>query len=1184
MPHPPEIQNSPFFFPIKRPVTITMIVLTIVVFGILSLRLLPINMMPPISYPSLTVRTEYAGSAPEEIEEIVTRPLEQALSIVSKLVNITSSSRAGVSDITLEFDWDTDMNKATQDVREKIDLVYLPDEVQPPLILRYDPNLDPLMRLAIVSDSLSPRELRSLGEDIIKRELEKLIGVAAVKVKGGEEVEVRVALDADKLEILQIPIELIQNRLSAENINIAGGRVQDGSAEYILRTQNEFKSIDEISGIIIKTIENNHIRLSDIATISLSPKEETIYTQAQGKPSVELDIYRESEINPITLSSTVQKRLFGMGGADKSIKRGQSKNEPRFKRFGPPPIAETLPPSTKLIITSDQSEFIKLAVKEVQSAALIGGLLAIIVLWFFLRKWMDTFIVALVIPISLACAFAAMNVFKVSINMMSLGGLALGIGMMVDNAIVVIESIYRRRTAGEESEVAAVRGTQIVGGAVIASTLTTLVVFFPIIFVTGIAGQIFGDLALTVVISLFMSLIVALFFTPMLAARWTKQGKITSPNEDLKPPQIAFKSVITNFINTWKSLIQKRLVQRLLFFLPIFIFAIVRLIIGIFLVCITWLGWWFILFLLSIYKFANYRIINKLTKYHLSDFSLKTIDEINKIYAKILNKLIKKPILIISITTILMALSYGVFVPRLGSVLVPNFSQGLFDIHLIMPIGTPLEQTIQIAKLIEKDVKSQTGVRTTAMRAGEDINADIDIQTGSHTAIITVRLEPGKNLEKREEEIIENIRNKSNLIPGLEVLVTHPTLFTFKKPIELVIRDDDLKVLKNRNDRVLSILRKEPYLTEIESTVKPGHPEVNIKFNRDKLALLNLSANEAAQRVKTMVHGSIPTKFREVDKRTDIRINLRDFNRNFDINTKNEVDNYLGFKGSIDYAKADLERLKKLTINPGQNVPVHLEDVADISIQEGPAEIKHIGSVRSAIITMEVKGLDIKTATNNIIKLINDIGLIYGIDYTISGQREEMNKSLSSLKLALALAIFLVYVVMASQFESFGMPFLILLTIPVSLSFVFPALIFFNIPLSVMVFLGLIVLVGIVVNNSIVLVDYIDYLRNKGRHKYKETQDLIDSNILDPNTTLNGLDDSIVLAAKTRLRPILMTTLTTILGLLPMVLGLGEGAEMRKPMAITVMVGLTFSLFVSLIFIPTLYRLTARGDRAKENL
>ncbi|MBM3325538.1 MAG: efflux RND transporter permease subunit [Calditrichaeota bacterium] len=1160
MPLPLDVQRTPFYFSIKRPVTATMVVLTVIVFGILSLRLLPINMMPPISYPSVTVRTEFPGSAPEEVEEIVTRPLEQSLGIVSNLVNITSSSRAGVSDITLEFDWDTDMNRATQDVREKIDLVYLPDDVQPPLILRYDPNLDPLMRLALISDSIDQRELRRLGEDVVKRELEKLTGVAAVKIKGGEEVEVRVALDAHKLELMRIPLELVQSRLAAENINIAGGRLLDGSAEYILRTQNEFISPDEIGSIIIFSKDNN-IRLSDIAAVGLSSKEETIYTQAQGKPSVELEIFRESEANPITISTAVQKRLFGLSAGKKDPPKAQpkggAKGQPSSRRFGPPPIAEMLPASAHIITGADQSEFIKLAIGEVQSAAIIGGLLAILVLWVFLRKWIDIFIVALVIPVSLVCAFAAMNLWDITLNMMSLGGLALGVGMMVDNAIVVVESIYRRRAIGEEPEVAAVRGTRIVGSAVTSSTLTTLVVFFPIVFVTGIAGQIFSDLALTIVISLSMSLIVALFFVPMLAARWTVKVSSEEAVGELTPPQATLRTVIARLSRGWRSILGNKSHLRWLIFLPLAMFSIIRFITGILLVSVVWIGWWALEIIIAISRITLAKF-NRLPakRLKMGAWSLRAINKSTEAYGSLLALWMKRPVIVVFLAVGLMGISYGVFAPRLGSILVPSFSQGLFDIRLTLPIGTPLQRTVEVARLIELEVRRQPGIRTTSLRAGEDIAAGSDVQSGSHTAVVTVRLASGKYLEAREAAVVEKVREKAENIPGLEILIAHPTLFTFKQPLEIILRDDDLNILKKRNESILSILNQAPYLADIESTVKPGHPEINIRFDRDKLALLGLSAGETAQRVKTMVHGAIPTKLREADKRIDIRVNIEGFSTLSTSDTPASNDTTFSSSSFNPAVKADYDRLKRLVINPNQTIPVALEDIAVLTVQEGPAEIRHVGSVRSAVVTADVKGIDIKRATENIALQLSELNLTPGIDWTIGGQKEEMESSLASLKLALGLAIFLVYVVMASQFESFGMPFLVLLTIPVSLAGVIPVLFLFNIPLSVMVFLGLIVLVGIVVNNSIVLVDYINQLRKDEK--------------------FDSLDSAIINAAKTRLRPILMTTLTTILGLLPMALGLGEGAEMRKPMAITVMVGLAFSLLVSLVFIPTLYRATAR--------
>ncbi|NQT34376.1 efflux RND transporter permease subunit, partial [bacterium] len=447
----PDIKRSPYYFPIKRPVTVTMIVVTAVVFGLLSYRLLPINLMPEITYPSLTIRTEYPGAAPEEVENSVSRPIEQAVGVVRNLVEMSSSSRVEISDILLEFEWGTDMNRATQDVREKLDAVFLSEDVKPPLILRYDPSLDPMMRIGFTSDSLNLLQLRTLIDETVKRELEKLSGVAAVKVKGGEEAEINVAVDAARLDLLDLTMERVHYRLRSENVNLAGGRLQEGETEFIIRTLNEFRTIEEISGIVIDSRNDDYIRLSDIAEVTFRAGEKKTITRVGGLESVEIEIHKESDANPIIVSDMIKDRLYGKEGEHpkKKAKAKKKKGEEYERRRGPVPLTEMLTDRIKVHILLNQAEFIQQSIIHVRSAAILGGILAVIVLLFFLGKLLDTLVVAVVIPVSLVCAFAAMHIAGVSINIMSLGGLALGVGMMVDNAIVVIESIHRRREKGD---------------------------------------------------------------------------------------------------------------------------------------------------------------------------------------------------------------------------------------------------------------------------------------------------------------------------------------------------------------------------------------------------------------------------------------------------------------------------------------------------------------------------------------------------------------------------------------------------------------------------------------------------------------------------------------------------------------------------------------------------------------
>ncbi|MGH8019705.1 MAG: efflux RND transporter permease subunit, partial [Opitutaceae bacterium] len=540
--------RSTFAFTTTRPVAILMVVLATAVFGWVSYNRLALTLMPDISYPTLTVRTEFPGTAPEEMETLISRPLEQELGIVPKLVQISSISQAGQSDLILEFDWDADMATVAQDIREKVDRVNLPDDVERPLLLRYDPSLDPIMRLGLYGPQ-SLFELRYLAENEIKRDLESISGIAAVKVKGGLEEEFLVALDEQKLALLGLDINTVNNRLAAGNVNLPGGNLREGQTEYLVRTLNEFKTLDEIRELIIAQQNGVNVRLRDVARVTSTNKEREIVTTVNETESIEIEIFKEAGANIVAVAGRVREAIYGTaeqqawveqqkagatpqvktqpGGRGRSIRAQQAMIAAAAATMTDF-VAHRLPPKAQIDVLTDQSIFIQQSIDEVKSNAIVGGLIAVVVLYVFLRNLTHTLIIGLTIPISIVATFAPMQMFGVSLNIISLGGLALGVGMLVDNAIVVLESIFRCREEGDDMTTAVVRGTGEVGGAVTASTLTTVAVFFPIVFVEGVAGQIFGDMALTVVFSLMASLVAALFLIPMLASRQIRENALTS--------------------------------------------------------------------------------------------------------------------------------------------------------------------------------------------------------------------------------------------------------------------------------------------------------------------------------------------------------------------------------------------------------------------------------------------------------------------------------------------------------------------------------------------------------------------------------------------------------------------------------------------------------------------------------
>ena len=1145
---------------VRRPVAVLMVVLAVVVFGYVSYQQLSLNLMPDITYPSLTVRTEYPGNGPEEVELAISRPLEETLGVVNNLVSISSISRNGMSDIIIEYAWNTDMNSAIQDVREKLDQVFLPEEAERPIILRYDPTLDPILRVGIYGgDNLFL--LRRIGEDEFKRQLEQMPGVAAVKVKGGFEEEILVEVDQGSLDRLNLSIEEINQRLYGENINIAGGDLKEGDTEYVVRTLNQFKSVEEIQNTILTRRGEAKIYMRDIAKVFKAPKDLEVISKVNGELSTEIEIYKEADANLVAVAEDVKNAIFGTS-AQQAYIANLKKQEEKAKediaekdeakkedggRDGPGGmmnheamtnfLAFGLPAGIKADILSDQSVFIKKSINEVRNTAILGGILAVFVLFFFLRSLLSTVIVGVSIPISIIATFAPMHIFHVSLNIMSLGGLALGVGMLVDNSIVVLESIFRCREEGDSVLDAAVRGTKEVRSAVAASTITTIAVFFPIVFVKGVAGQIFGDLALTVVFSLLASLAVAVFVIPMLASRNMKgaAGQYKKIGwQDIK--KFSFWHNFRNSLkDTWPKIRKGKTIRKWLktiIFTPfVIIYFIFRLILELIL---NLIGKIIILagMIAAIILKYGVKALGFVLKWAIKPFVYifeKLFGALVNIYPAVIRGALDHKWSVVIISFGLFLFCYFVLLPNIGKELIPEVHQGEFNLEFTLPVGTPIEKTAKRLQPVEEIVMKTNAVKMTSAVYGSEKTSVKSSEEGENFGRVTVLMNEGGDLEKREKRFIEDLRRKIYDIPELELSVTRPVLFTFKTPVEVEIQGFDLEELKRVADEAVRRMEAIPGIRDVQSNIRRGNPEVQLKYNREKLAALGLNIYEVATVVRNKVQGEVTTQFHQGDRKIDIRVRLADEDR------------------------ANLKDIERIVVNPTGQIPIYLSSVADILLDEGPSEIRRINGQRSALITANVEGRDLGSVSEDIFRELSFVDYPADFNYEVSGQNREMQTSLDSLLFALALAVFLVYIVMASQFESLIHPFVIMFSIPLALIGVLIALYLMDIAMSVVVFLGLIMLAGIVVNNAIVLVDYVNRLRDRGLSKR----------------------DALIEAGKVRLRPILMTTTTTVLGLLPMALGLGEGAEIRTPMAITVIAGLLSSTILTLVVIPTIYMIIA---------
>ncbi len=1143
-----------------------MIVIAVCVFGFVSYKKLPLTLMPDISYPSLTIRTEYPGTAPLEVETQISQPLEQQLAIVSNLETISSLSRAEQSDIIMEFSWDSDMGQVTQEIREKLDRVRLPEEATRPLILRYDPTLDPIVRIGVTSDEISLDELRVIVEDVLQRDLEGEEGIAAVRVKGGLEEEYQVNIDERKLASLGLDIQQVNNKLAQNNVNIPGGQLDEGETRYMIRTLNEFQSIQDMAEIVIDQKGGVDIRLRDFATVERSHKEREIITRVNGVESIEVEIYKESDANIVDVARIVKNRLFGLPAqveyveelekkAEEAETKSDSTSDNTQKKPNDPKkqnprdhlrltdfISYKMPESVSLEMLTDQSIFIKASIDEVKSNAVFGGLIAVSIIFLFLRKVGSTLIVGITIPVSVVATFAPMYLSDVSLNIISLGGLALGIGMLVDNSIVVLESISRCREEGDDLKRATIRGVSEVGGAVFASTLTTIAVFFPIVFVEGVAGQVFGDMSLTVVFSLLASLMVALFFIPMLASRsfsldgmekGTKSGYFNlrfakEPFERFAQRWSGFFSPSAENFSVFKKLI------KLVLTIPFLILSIVILLLElVFRILGKLLEFVSLALVAAVYVLSIvFRFFLSLTKPVLSSANL-LFRSLTSAYEKFLSGALKANLVVLAIAFGSFGLCIAYVYPLIGNELIPETRQGEFYIDSKLPVGTPIEKTASTIRTLESVLENSESVALYATVVGTEKGASSDADEGEHTSRVTVVMETG-SVEQEEEAVIESIRAQARLIPDLELEIDYPVLFSSKAPIEVELFGYDLDTMKALSNQVVATLDTIPGVVDVRSNLQPGSPEVQIIYDRRKIVQLGLELRSIAELVRNKVQGRVATTFRKRDRQIDIRVRLEEDDR---------------------YGLGDLE---KLIVNPRGEFPIQLSAVADFIVREGANEVRRIDQQRGAVIYSNVDSISLSEASLRIQAALSDIEFPSGFSYDITGQQEEMERSTSSMLFALGLALFLVYIVMASQFESLLHPLIILFTVPLAMIGVLLTLYLGGWTLNILVFIGLIMLAGIVVNNAIVLVDYINTLRRR-----------------------DGLDKvaAIKKACRIRFRPILMTTLTTVLGITPMALGIGEGSEIRVPLAITVISGLSASTLLTLIVIPCAYSLIDRGSR-----
>ncbi len=1111
-------------FSTRRRVTVAMMTLTFVLFGLIALGDLKVNLLPDLSYPTLTVRTEYTGAAPTEIETLITEPVEEAVGVVKGLRKLKSVSRTGQSDVVLEFAWGTDMDQAGLEVRDKMEVLQLPLEAKAPVLLRFNPSTEPILRIALTSkqDGDSVRALTALrryADDDLKKKLEPVDGVAAVKVGGGLEDEIQVDIDQQKLAQLNLPIDNVIQRLQQENINISGGRLEQGSQRYLVRTVNQFASVAEMREMLVTTqsggdnaaasaaaqmaaiaaqtgsaeamaaaasVQNANssgsvvaggmpVRLKDIAEVRQGYKEREAVIRLSGKEAVELAIYKEGDANTVATADAVQARLEQ--------------------------IKDQIPPDVELTTIDDQSQFIRHAISDVKKDAVIGGMLAILIIFLFLRDGWSTFVISLSLPVSIITTFFFMGQLGLSLNVMSLGGLALATGLVVDDSIVVLESIAKARERGLGILEAAIAGTREVSMAVVASTLTTIAVFLPLVFVEGIAGQLFRDQALTVALAIGISLIVSMTLIPMLSAlkgrppmafpeeaphpRWQPTSKVQKPIAAVEHgigvgTRGAMFGIAWVFVRAWRGLV-----------------AVVG------------------------------PVMRK-----FSDLAMAPYNKAEHAYIKLLPAAMNRPGLVLGVAGAAFVATL-LTVPMLGADLIPQLAQDRFEMTVKLPPGTPLRDTDALVRELQRKHDKDPGVGVLYGVSGSGTRLDANpTESGENIGKLTVVMANGGS-KKVEAEETDRLRATMADHAEAQVDFSRPELFSFSTPLEIELRGQDLASIERAGQQMAQMLRQNPHYADVKSTVEQGFPEIQIRFDQDRAGALGLTTRQIADVVVKKVRGDVATRYSFRDRKIDVLVRARESDR------------------------ASVESIRRLIVNPGSNRPVTLDSVADVISTTGPSEIHRADQVRVAIISANLRDIDLGTAVQEVQSMVEKQPLGADVRMHIGGQGEELASSVKSLLFAFGLAVFLVYLVMASQFESLLHPFVILFTIPLALVGAVLALLLTRSPVSVVVFIGLILLVGLVVKNAIILIDKVNQLREHGVPKH----------------------EALIEGARSRLRPIIMTTMCTLFGFLPLAaapLFGSPGAEVRSPMAITVIGGLLVSTLLTLVVIPIVYDLLDR--------
>lgn len=1089
-------------YAIDRPVTTLMFYLAIVLLGVISLRQLSVDLMPNISYPRLSVMTQYSGVAPEEIETLVTAPLEAAVGRIPGLRRVESVSKEGVSFLTLEFAWGSDMDFTMLHTREALDSARerLPEGASSPTIIPMDPQSKPILVLALSGEG-GLLDLKEFGEELVKPRLEQIDGIASAEITGGIEREIQVEIDPTRLALFGLTIDDVAARIDAFNRNLQGGTIRKGTFKYAIRVVGEFETVKEIGEIGLKTTkERGVVRLLDIARIQDSIKERQGMTRLDRKESIGILVHKEAGAN------TVQTTKLA-----KAVLEQIRKENPKISVF----------------IVSEQASYIESVVAAVNNEIVQGAILVFLVVLLFLQEFKTPIIINIVIPISIIATFNLMYFCHISLNIMSLGGLALGVGMLDDCADVVSENIFRHRSMGKKTAQAAYDGVREVGGAVAATAFTTVVVFLPIIYVRGIAGPLFKDAALTVSFSLLASMVLALTLLPMLQARWVKKRVELVLPKMIEPVS---GTSLARDINARASAAEQELQAKpgaaavllwpwkglrwVLYKIPQGVLAVLRAVLGTLwdgLKAIAGVVVWPFRWLLKL-VFRGFNAVYHPFVKHYRGWLVWSLNHKRFIGA---------------VTIVFFAVTFfiGYRLPREH---MPKIRAVSFEVSLKTPVDYSLDQTAGIVQALEQNIQTNRAVKKTFSQIGlvsgmESLSPDVALNASKIYVEVAspADWEPALNSLRRK---LAEFPDVTYSIAGEQSVLADFLTFSSSE-ISLKVQGLELDRLNAIARDLVGRLKTIPGLVDLSANSGEGKPEFRIKIRKDALdKYAGLTPGEISGWLVNAVRGKIATQFNEMEKKYDVLVRLGDTSR------------------------ATLDSLLNGQL-PHQGTLIPLRELVTVEPARGPQEIRRENQQREILISANLQGVKLSQVVPAINAAIKQVKLPEGYQIVFGGEQEEMSKSFQSLMLALGLAVLLTYMIMAAQFESLMHPFLVMLTLPMGAAGAFVSLWLGGQTLNVMAIIGMVVLVGLVVDDAIVEIDFINQLRRGGK----------------------GLRDSVVEGCMTRLRAILMASLDTVAGLIPMALGLERGSELLKPLGIVVAGGLLFSTLLTLILIPVVY-------------